>query len=187
MWKLCAITNHKRRYSLDSRGNNNLRLNHETFHVLKGKEIKHHGEYRTQCLVLAAWDTQETAIARGKLSFDQQVKSGELAYALRPAAHVLKKGPVALELKRPSVPSKASASSRPSLDAQPALVTDFTPPAGSYVQKLKRVMVFGRPKTQAELAELVATLSDEDRNIHWLTGSALTILGGLPVVKLLAA
>lgn len=28
----------------------------ETFRVLKQKEIRHHGEYRTRCLVLEAWD-----------------------------------------------------------------------------------------------------------------------------------
>lgn len=31
----------------------------ETFRVLKEKEIRHHGEYRTQRLVLAAWDRME--------------------------------------------------------------------------------------------------------------------------------
>ncbi|ETD87257.1 hypothetical protein ACTTAL_17470 [Rhodobacter capsulatus] len=32
----------------------------ETFHVLKEKEIRQHGEYRTRRLVLAAWDRMET-------------------------------------------------------------------------------------------------------------------------------
>jgi len=31
----------------------------ETFRVLKEKEIRHHGEYRTRRLVLAAWDRME--------------------------------------------------------------------------------------------------------------------------------
>jgi hypothetical protein len=31
----------------------------ETFRVLKEKEIRHHGEYRTQRLTLAAWDRME--------------------------------------------------------------------------------------------------------------------------------
>jgi hypothetical protein len=31
----------------------------ETFRVLKGKEIRHHGEYRTRRLVLAAWGRME--------------------------------------------------------------------------------------------------------------------------------
>lgn len=32
----------------------------ETFRVLKEKEIRHHGEYRTRRLVLQAWDRMET-------------------------------------------------------------------------------------------------------------------------------
>jgi hypothetical protein len=32
----------------------------ETFRVLKEKEIRHHGEYRTRRLVLAAWDRMES-------------------------------------------------------------------------------------------------------------------------------
>jgi hypothetical protein len=31
----------------------------ETFRVLKEKEIRHHGEYRTRHLVLEAWDRME--------------------------------------------------------------------------------------------------------------------------------
>ena len=31
----------------------------ETFRVLKEKEIRHHGEYHTHRLVLAAWDRME--------------------------------------------------------------------------------------------------------------------------------
>ena len=31
----------------------------DTFRVLKEKEIRHHGEYRTRRLVLTAWDRME--------------------------------------------------------------------------------------------------------------------------------
>lgn len=31
----------------------------ETFRVLKEKEVRQHGEYRTRCLVLEAWDRME--------------------------------------------------------------------------------------------------------------------------------
>lgn len=33
----------------------------KTFRVLKEKEIRHHGEYRTRRLVLEAWDRMEPA------------------------------------------------------------------------------------------------------------------------------
>lgn len=72
-------------------------------------------------------------------------------------------------------------------EMQPALVTEFTPPAGESGQRLKRVMALGSPKNQAELAELIAALGDENANIRWLAGSSLTKLGGLVVVNLLAA
>lgn len=93
-----------------------------------------------------------------------------------------------LELKPPPVKQpKAKPKAAPALSAQPALVSEFTPPAGGYGQRLKRVMALGNPKNQAELAELVAALGDENTNIRWLAGGSLTKIGGLVVVNLLAA
>lgn len=46
-------------------------------------------------------------------------------------------------------------------------------------------MSLGKPKNETELAELTAALGDEDNNIRWLAVSALSRLGGLPVVRLL--
>jgi hypothetical protein len=34
----------------------------ETFRVLKNKELREFGEYRTQRLVLVAWDAMETGV-----------------------------------------------------------------------------------------------------------------------------
>lgn len=48
-------------------------------------------------------------------------------------------------------------------------------------------MALGQPKNSQELQELVAALGDEDGNIRWLAGSALARLGGMAVVRLLAA
>jgi HEAT repeat protein len=56
---------------------------------------------------------------------------------------------------------------------QPALVTDFSPPKGNRVQRLKAVMGLGQPKNQAELQALVGALADEDDNIRWLAASYL--------------
>ena len=92
---------------------------------------------------------------------------------------------------QPPPASKGKSSTSPKKlnfsEAQPALVTEFTPPAGGYGQRLKRVMALGNPKNQAELAELVAALGDENGNIRWLAGSSLTKIGGLAAVNLLAA
>lgn len=94
-----------------------------------------------------------------------------------------------LELKPPDAPpqAKPKEARQPTLDAQPALVANFTPPQGSYTQRLKRVMALSQPKNQVELTELIAALGDENDNIRWLAGSALTRVGGLAVVRLLAA
>ncbi|MCP4421811.1 MAG: HEAT repeat domain-containing protein [Chloroflexi bacterium] len=107
------------------------------------------------------------------------------------SATVREPAPV-LKLKPPPAAkpkSKKSDFSKKSdlLTTQPALVTHFTPPTGGYAQRLKRVMVLGQPKKQDELTELIAALGDENSNIRWLAGSALTRLGGLAVVNLLAA
>jgi hypothetical protein len=76
--------------------------------------------------------------------------------------------------------------------AQPALVTDFTPPQGSRSQRLKQVMALGdRVKANrqdaAAIAQLVAALGDSDDSIRWLAGSALGLLGGATVVHTLSA
>lgn len=48
-------------------------------------------------------------------------------------------------------------------------------------------MALSRPQNQLELAELTAALSDDEGNIRWLASSTLVNLGGLAVVKMLAA
>lgn len=102
----------------------------------------------------------------------------------QPAA--IKETPPKLELKPPPQKPKANPKPKPDLSAQPALVTEFTPPSGGYAQRLKRVMALGQPKTKAELVELIAALGDGNANIRWLAGSSLARLGGLTVVNLLA-
>jgi len=85
------------------------------------------------------------------------------------------------------VKAKAKAAPAAALEVQPALVTDFTPPQGSYGQRLKRVMALGQPKNQLELTELIAALGDENGQIRWLAGASLVKVGGTAVVGLLAA
>jgi hypothetical protein len=48
------------RYILDPSDIYGAEFPSETFRVLKNKELKEHGEYRTQRLVLAAWDLLES-------------------------------------------------------------------------------------------------------------------------------
>ncbi|MBE2202521.1 MAG: N-6 DNA methylase [Anaerolinea sp.] len=104
-----------------------------------------------------------------------------------PPATVREPAPT-LQLKpSPTKEPKTRPKAKPALSAQPAPVTEFTPPAGGYAQRLKRVMALGQPQNQMELTELIAALGDENSNIRWLAGSSLVKMGGTAVVKLLAA
>lgn len=204
--RLYGLTRDELRYILDPADIYGPDFPGETFRVLKEKEIKAHGEFRTQRLVLAAWDAQQTAIDSGELEFtlpapthntetqlnSEQSQSGrkEAEKTIIPHSQpvTVREPAPTLELKSPPVrPTPKLPAAKPSLDEQPALVTDFTPPSGSYSQRLKRIMALAQPKNQVELTELIAALGDENDNIRWLAGSALTKLGGLPVIRLLAA
>jgi hypothetical protein len=58
--KLYGLTREELRYILDPSDIYGAEFPSETFRVLKSKELKEHGEYRTQRLVLAAWDLLES-------------------------------------------------------------------------------------------------------------------------------
>jgi hypothetical protein len=58
--KLYGLTREELRYILDPSDIYGAEFPSETFRVLKSKEMKEYGEYRTQRLVLAAWDLLES-------------------------------------------------------------------------------------------------------------------------------
>ena len=175
----------------------------DTFPIVRRKDEAAHGHYRTKRVILEIYDEMATAIAaQGSPGapgispghevsglVDAPDESGLAAHSAdsSPDEQAVREPAPTLELKSPPASKpKAKAKSTPDLSAQPTLVTEFTPPAGGYAQRLKRVMALGQPKNQAELAELIAALGDENNNIRWLAGSSLTKLGGLTVVNLLA-
>ncbi|MEZ4644865.1 MAG: HEAT repeat domain-containing protein [Chloroflexota bacterium] len=92
-----------------------------------------------------------------------------------------------LALKPPPTKPKPQLAPKPDLAAKPTLVTDFTPPQGSFAQRLKRVNAIVQPKNQMELSELIAALGDENGQIRWLAGASLARLADMATVKLLAA
>jgi hypothetical protein len=57
--KLCGLTREELRYILDPKDVYGPDFPGETFRVLKEKEEKQYGEYRTRRLVLEAWDAME--------------------------------------------------------------------------------------------------------------------------------
>ncbi len=60
--KLYGLTRDELRYILDPSDVYGAEFPSETFRVLKSKEMKEYGEYRTQRLVLAAWDLLESGV-----------------------------------------------------------------------------------------------------------------------------
>jgi hypothetical protein len=56
--RLYGLTRDELRYILDPKEVHGADFPGETFRVLKDKEIKAYGEYRTSRLVLGAWDSQ---------------------------------------------------------------------------------------------------------------------------------
>ncbi|OGV46461.1 MAG: hypothetical protein A2X46_14640 [Lentisphaerae bacterium GWF2_57_35] len=62
--RLYGLTRDDLRYILDPADVMGPDYPSETFRVLKNNELKAHGEYRTQRLVLEAWDAQEAAFTR---------------------------------------------------------------------------------------------------------------------------
>jgi hypothetical protein len=57
--RLYGLSRDQLRYILDPADTHGPAYPSETFRVLKKNEIAKHGEYRTQRLVLAAWDAEE--------------------------------------------------------------------------------------------------------------------------------
>jgi hypothetical protein len=57
--RACGWTRDELSYILDPDNVKGANYPSETFGVLKEKEIRQHGEYRTRGLVLAAWDRME--------------------------------------------------------------------------------------------------------------------------------
>ena len=57
--RLCGLTRDELRYILDPKEVHGEDFPGETFRVLKEKEVRLYGEYRTRRLVLEAWDNLE--------------------------------------------------------------------------------------------------------------------------------
>jgi len=66
--RLYGLTRDELRYVLDPKEVQGEDFPSETFRVLKEKEIKQYGEYRTQRLVLKAWDKLEAAAAPAEIA-----------------------------------------------------------------------------------------------------------------------
>lgn len=90
--RLYGLTRDELRYILDPKEVHGEDFPGETFRVLKEKEIRLHGEYRTRRLVLEAWDALEGVPVSGyQVSGEKAVVSEQLSVTSeKPSAPVVK-------------------------------------------------------------------------------------------------
>ena len=170
--RLYGLTRDELRYILDPADVYGPDFPGETFRVLKEKEIKQFGEYRTQRLVLAAWDRQEKQIAGGELVFEPSPPRDQ---------------------PPPAAPPRSSAAAKP-LDTgrqrppQQLPLADLTIAThGAFNAQLERISELTKAPAKASPVELVAFLQNKQNAIRWLAASALQARGGLDSVAALAA
>lgn len=151
----CAygLTRYELRYILDPADVLGPDYPSETFRVLKEKEIRQHGEYRTQRLVLAAWDRMEADGTFDALGLGAEVETqGETPFIELPVLASLRDGAWGW-------PAQIQPQDRLRYAAQYALwVSDPAQDASRM-----RVLV----ACLAEPALLTPLLSEEDR-AHWI-------------------
>ncbi|MCO5206227.1 MAG: N-6 DNA methylase [Anaerolineae bacterium] len=187
--RLYGLTRDELRYILDPADVYGPDFPGETFRVLKEKEIKQHGEYRTQRLVLAAWDRQEQQIARGELDFSNQGS----AISNQPSAPVAvntPRKPTAKPQQAKAKPQPPMLGAKPAPKRQPrqAPLADLTiATSGSFGEQLKRMGELAKRPDKASPVELVAFLQNKQNAIRWMATTALQTRGGEDTVAALAA
>ncbi len=124
--KLYGLTRDELRYILDPQDVYGPDYPGETFRVLKDKEIRQYGEYRTRRLVLEAWDRLEGAEVGNPNGYSAQSaavsQKQETILVPQPKS---KSQPVAVQTQRP-------ATAKPPLPVTPPskVVKEIDPPAG---------------------------------------------------------
>lgn len=96
-----GLTRDELRYILDPADVKGPDYPSETFRVLKEKEIRQHGEYRTRRLVLAAWDRMEADGTFESLGFGTGEIAGSASVVHKPALATLPDGAWVRALQQP--------------------------------------------------------------------------------------
>lgn len=192
--RLYGLTRDELRYILDPEDVYGPDFPGETFRVLKEKEIKEYGEYRTQRLVLAAWDEQQGLIDRGEM-----VVGGAGTGDGDGAGSVVapEKGAGGTEDGAQAAASTAKAGATTSIREKKAAYTTPLPGiplpdisahlAQGFSKRLAHVNKISRNSSPAITAELAAFLDDPSESIRWMVGSVLANRGGMETVAALAA
>jgi hypothetical protein len=215
--RLYGLSRDELRYILDPKEVHGPDFPGETFRVLKEKEERQLGEYRTRRLVLAAFDRLEAALGpapvrdyRAELAAaaPRQAKAAEtVAIVDAPDRPQFGAAPAAKE----NTASAAPPANQPDLFGAPAappaplpLSRGTVPPAngeppaaqpalipqlsqGTRMQRISRIMALGKARTPEAIGELVAALADDDEQLRWLASVALQTVSGGVVVATLRA
>jgi HEAT repeat protein len=150
--------------------------------VLKEKEIKQMGEYRTQRLVLAAWDRLERELGPAVVRNYREEMEGEgrsqksEVRSQRSEQSVARPTTVPVAKAAPVARSEQPAGQTSVKRVADAPIPVMAAPQGSYSEKLSRIMALKRQATPEAIGEMVAALGDADERIRWLAGSALASL-----------
>ena len=153
----------------------------ETFRVLKEKELRQYGEYRTRRLVLEAWERLARELGPVVARNYREEMAGGQKSEVR-GQKVAEKGAT----YQAAAPSRSQSPQTPSADAgQPVPIPP--PPQGSRSQRLSRLLTLGRQRTPEAIGELVAALGDEDEQLRWLAALSLQGIGGGTVIATLRA
>jgi hypothetical protein len=205
--RLYGLTRDELRYILDPKAVYGPDFPGETFRVLKEKEERHFGEYRTQRLVLAAWDQLEAelgpvvvrnyreelaaaapGLAEAKAAYGAATPARPHFGAALPAKAAPAPPPApqpdlfgntpAAESAPPPTSAAGNAAGEPA-DSAPIFIP--APPQGPRPQRIARLLALSKERSALAIGELVAALGDEDEQVRWLASMALQRIGG-PVV-----
>lgn len=177
--RLYGLTRDELRYILDPADIYGPDFPGETFRVLKEKEIKEYGEYRTQRLVLAAWDEQQRAIDRGEMQVGVPDAAEDAMVAATIAEHLS---------EHTTAPAETVHLKKKQLAIPAVILPDVSAIlAEPYARRLSHVNELGRQITMASTVQLVALLDDDNDTTRWLIGVILANRGGLNTIAALTA
>jgi hypothetical protein len=191
--RLYGLTRDELRYILDPVDIYGPDFPGETFRVLKEKEIKEYGEYRTQRLVLEAWDAQQSAIDSGELPWDHpEPGPSAIGPNAQPASAIEVENRPIVQSTPPKRQAKAKSSAKPKKLAPANQAEQLTLPQvqlpdlslaseGTFSQRLKRVQKLSKNPSPAQIAELTVYLAAPESSLRWLASSTLSKIGGVQV------
>ncbi len=173
----------------------------DTFPIVKRKDEKAHGEYRTKRVILEIYDEMAEAQRSSQpypTRLDPPPADLRVAHPWDPAfGQPPEPGREWVEVDyTPATEPPAAiaetpatyAAAKDSPDAIQQTLTAVMPPSGeTRPERLKRAKALGQDQSPLATRELVAFLADEDSSVRWLASSSLVQRAGEDTVAAIAA